>query len=96
VEALDLAARLGMFRHRVLDLDAEAFERRFEQDLSSARSPGEHGAVVGQQRGRRTVAVGGQLERAEDIGGLNRPERIGGEEQPRVLSDEQEERRRGR
>jgi len=91
VEALDVAARLGMVRRRVLGHDAQALELRLEQHLAPAWPPCEDRAVVSEQAGRQAMTGGGRPERAHDIGGLDRPEGVGGEEQARVVVDDIED-----
>ena len=49
MEALDLAAGLGMVGRGVLALDAQELQLGLEKDLATAGVGGEDGAVVGEQ-----------------------------------------------
>src|SRR5437870_5554419 len=71
VEALDLAAGLGMVWGGVLDLDAQALELQFESDLAASGAAAEDGGVVAQERGGRAVGSRGGEECLDDVVGLD-------------------------
>ena len=87
MEALDLAAGLGVVRRGVLGDDAEPFEFGLEEDLALARLAAEDGAVVGEHGGGQTVGQPGGGEAVDHVGGLDGHKGIGDQQQPGVVVD---------
>jgi len=85
VEALDLAAGLRVVRRRVLEDNAQRFQLGLQQNLALARGAGEDGAVVGEQRGGKTVFLGGGVEDLDDVGALDGGEGNAGKQQAGVV-----------
>src|SRR5207237_4076914 len=58
VQALDLAACLGVVGGGVLDLDAQALQLQLEGDFATARATAEDGGVVTEKGSGQTVVIG--------------------------------------
>jgi hypothetical protein len=91
VEALDLAAGLGMVGAGMLVFDAQACELELQQHLAPARASGEDGGVVAEQGGRQVELLGGRMEAVDDIAGADGDEGSGGQEKPGMVVEEVED-----
>ena len=70
MEALDLAAGLGVVGSRVLAFDAKTFEFGLEHDFAATGVGGEDRAVVGEQGLGQAVAGACGQEAAQHVGGF--------------------------
>jgi hypothetical protein len=85
VEALDLAAGLGMVGRGVLALDAESVQFRLQQHLALTRPAGEDSAVVGEQGGGVAELLSGFVEDLDDVWALDSGKGDRGEKEAGVV-----------
>ena len=84
VEALDLAAGLGMVGTRVRQSDVQRGEVTFERDLAAAAGGGgEDRGVVGEHAGGQPVAAEGIVEGVDDAGGVEGGAGVAGDREAR-------------
>ncbi len=87
MEALDLAAGLGVIGAGVVRLDAEAVELGLEDHAAFAWCAAEDGGVVAEELGRIAVALSSQEEGLEHVWSPNCSKGNRGETKPRVVVD---------
>jgi len=88
VEALDLAAGLGVIGRGVDAADAEVLELGFDDDFAPPGLAAEDSCVVAQPSRWITVCLSGFIEDLDYIGGLDGRESDRGHDQARVVVDQ--------
>lgn len=91
VQALDLAAGLGVVGPRVLGRDPQPLELDLQEHLATARGGGEDGAVVAKQAGWGAVQGNSHAENVDYVSGLDGRESPRGQEQAGVVVDHVED-----